>query len=112
MLAHGCALYGRVGTYRDPMLALTLEAAKNGAIVAVVVFAALAIASAWLMKTIAQKVALAVVLGLLAILVWTQRASLDDCAKRVRADRAASVTGEGRDTTCTFLGQDITIKSN
>ena len=94
------------------MLALSLQAARNGAIIAVVVLVALAIASAWLMKSIAQKVALVVVLGLLAVLVWTQRASLDDCAKRVRADRAASVAGDERDTTCTFLGRDITIKSS
>ena len=69
---------------------------------------ALAIASAWLMKSVAQKVAVALVLGLLAVLVWTQRASLDDCANRVKADRAAAPA----DTTCTFLGQDITITSS
>jgi hypothetical protein len=100
-----------VGTYRARMLALTLQAARNGAIIAVVVFVALAIASAWLMKSIAQKVALVVVLGLLAVLVWTQRASLDDCAKRVKANRAAG-TAVGTDTTCTFLGQDINIKTS
>ena len=99
------------GAYRDHMFALSLQAARNGAIIAVIVFVALAIASAWLMKSIAQKVALVLVLGLLAVLVWSQRASLDDCAKRVRSDRAASATGEERDTSCTFLGQDITIKS-
>jgi hypothetical protein len=94
------------------MLALSLQTARNGAIIAVVVFVALAIASAWLMKSIAQKAALVVVLGLLAVLVWSQRASLDDCAKRVKADRAAGATADvGTDTTCTFLGQDITIKS-
>ena len=50
-----------------------------------------------------------VVLGLLAVLVWSQWASLDDCAKRVKADHAAGATGDvGTDTTCTFLGQDIT----
>jgi len=100
-----------VGTYRARMLALSLQAARNGAIIAVVVFVALAIASAWLMKSIAQKVALVVVLGLLAVLVWTQRASLDDCAKRVKSDRAASASGDPRDTTCTFLGQDITVQN-
>jgi membrane protein implicated in regulation of membrane protease activity len=91
------------------MLALTLEAAKNGAIIAVVVLAALAIAAAWLMKSIAQKAALAVVLGLLALLVWTQRASLDDCANRVQDSRAA---GTLTDTTCTFFGRDISIQSS
>jgi membrane protein implicated in regulation of membrane protease activity len=98
-----------VGTYRDPMLALTLEAAKNGAIIAVVVLVALAIAAAWLMKSIAQKVALAVVLGLLAILIWTQRASLDDCANRVEE---AHTAGTLTDTTCTFLGQDISVTTS
>lgn len=91
------------------MLALSLQAARNGAIIAVLVLVALAVASAWLMRSIAQKAALVVVLGLLAVLVWTQRTSLDDCAKRVRTDRAA---GTATDTTCTFLGQDITIKSS
>ena len=81
-----------VGTYRDPMFALTLEAARNGAIIAVVVFVGVAIASAWLMKSIAQKVAVVVVFGLLAVLVWSQWASLDDCAKRVEADHAAGAT--------------------
>jgi hypothetical protein len=94
------------------MLALSLQTARNGAIIAVVVLGAMSIASAWLMKSIAQKVALVLVLGLLAVLVWTQRASLDDCAKRVKADRAAGATADaGTDTTCTFLGRDITITS-
>ena len=107
MLAHDEHSTVEVGAYRDHMFALTLEAARNGAIIAVVVLVALAIASAWLMKSVAQKVAVVVVLGLLAVLVWSQRASLDDCAKRVEADRAADA-----DTTCTFLGQDITITSS
>jgi len=95
------------------MLGLTLEAARNFALIAVLVLVVLAIASAWLMKSIAQKIALVVVLGLLALLVWSQRASLDDCAKRVKADRdAGAVADVGTDTTCTFLGQDITIKSS
>jgi protein-S-isoprenylcysteine O-methyltransferase Ste14 len=90
------------------MFALTLETARNGAIIAIVVFIAVAIASAWLMKSIAQKVAVVLVFGLLALLVWSQWASLDDCAKRVKSDRAAGAT---TDTTCTFLGQDITIST-
>ena len=90
------------------MLAVTLQTARNVAIIAVVVFVAMAIASAWLMKTLAQKAALVVVLGLLAVFVWSQRASLDDCADRVRASRAA---GASTDPTCSFLGQDITIKT-
>ncbi|MGH9133941.1 MAG: hypothetical protein ACRDZZ_08405 [Ilumatobacteraceae bacterium] len=90
------------------MLALSLDTARNAAIIAVVVLIALAIASAWLMKSIAQKAALVIVLGLLAVLIWSQRTSLDDCADRVEASLASGVR---TDTTCTFLGQSITIKS-
>jgi ABC-type transport system involved in cytochrome bd biosynthesis fused ATPase/permease subunit len=90
------------------MPAVTLETARNAAIIAVVVLIAVAVASALLMKSIAQKAAAVVVVGLLALLVWTQRAALDDCADRVQSSLAVGVR---TDTTCTFLGQDVTIKS-
>lgn len=92
------------------MLALTLEQATRFAMVAALVLVALAVVSAWLMKTVTQKVALAVVLGALAVLVWTQRTSLQDCADRVRSDAGASQAGASQlDTTCSFLGRDVTI---
>jgi cobalamin biosynthesis protein CobD/CbiB len=85
------------------MLALTLGQAKTIGILVVIVLIAMAIGSAWLMKTVAQKAVLAAILGLLAILVWTQRASLDDCAERLRAE------GLRGDTTCSFFGRDVQI---
>jgi hypothetical protein len=88
------------------MLALTLDQAKTIATLAVAVLVVGAIGSAWLMKEIMQKVALVVILGLLAVLVWTQRSSLDDCADRVRA------AGFSDDTTCSFFGRDVTISTN
>jgi hypothetical protein len=88
------------------MLALTLGQAKAIAIVIVVVLVAGAVASTWIMKTIAQKAAIAVILGLLAILVWSQRASLDECADKVREG------GVRGDTTCSFFGRDVTISTN
>ena len=87
------------------MLALTLGAAKNIALLVVVVLAVLAIGAAWLMKTIAQKAALAVILGLLAVIVWTQRSSLNECADKVREG------GVQVDTTCSFLGKDVKIST-
>ncbi len=90
--------------YADAMLALTLGQAKTIAIVLVIALVVGAIASAWLMKTVMQKVAMLVIFGLLALLVWTQRTSLDDCADRVRA------AGFSGDTTCTILRRDIQIK--
>lgn len=88
------------------MLALTLGQAKTVAVLIVIVLVALAIGSAWLMKTIAQKAALAVILALLALLVWTQRSSLDECADKVREG------GVQVDTTCSFFGRDVNISTN
>ncbi len=88
------------------MLALTLGQAKTIAFLIVVVLIALAIGSAWLMKEIAQKIALFVILGLLALLVWTQRASLDECADKVREG------GIRGDTTCSFFGRDVQISTD
>ena len=90
------------------MSELTLDEAKTFAAVAVVVLLALAVLSAWLMKELTQKIALVVILGLLALLVWSQRASLQDCADRVRSDVARGVAAT--DSTCRFFGRDVEIK--
>ena len=82
------------------MLALTLSQAKTIAVSVVVALLVLAIASAWFMKKATQKIALVTILGLLAFVVWTQRASLEECSENVRADVTA---------TCSFFGQDVQI---
>jgi hypothetical protein len=86
------------------MLALTLGQARNVALAAAVALVLGAVASAWLMKTMMQKIALVLILGLLAVLVWTQRASLDECADKVREGGVRGV-----DTTCSFFGRDVQI---
>ena len=91
------------------MLALTLGQAKTIAALVVVVLIGLAIASAWIMKEVMQKVALVIILGLLALLVWTQRASLQECSDKVRA-AGVNVNDPDVDTTCSFFGRDIEIK--
>lgn len=93
------------------MLALTLGQAKTIAILVVVVLVGLALASAWLMKEVMQKVAFVVILGLLALLVWTQRSSLQECSEKVRA-AGATINDADADTTCSFFGRDIEIKRN
>ncbi len=92
------------------VFALTLDEAKLIAVVVAVVFVLGAIAALWLMRTIVQKVIAVVVLGALAFAVWSQRASLQDCADKVQAsyERAgADVTID--DTECSFFGFTITI---
>lgn len=91
------------------MLAVTLDQAKSIAAIAVVGLLVLALGSAWIMKTVAQKVALVTILALLAVVVWSQRSSLQECADKVRAEARTQVTSV--DTTCTFFGQDITIST-
>jgi protein-S-isoprenylcysteine O-methyltransferase Ste14 len=90
------------------VFALTLGTARNIALAGVVGFLALGIITALVLRSIAQKVAVAMVFGLLAVLAWSQRASLDDCADRVRDSVAA---GAVTDTTCSFLGRDVTVKA-
>jgi multidrug efflux pump subunit AcrB len=91
------------------MLALTLGQAKTIAVLVVIVLILLAVASAWVMKEVSQKIALVVILGLLALLVWTQRASLQECSEKVKA-AGTSINDPDVDTTCSFLGRDIEIK--
>ena len=88
------------------MFALTLEQAKTMAILIVLALVVMAVGSAWLMKTVTQKVALFAILGLMALLVWSQRASLDECADKVREG------GISVDTTCAFFGRDINISTD
>jgi cellobiose-specific phosphotransferase system component IIC len=97
-------------TYDGDVLALSLEDAKNIAVAVSAVFVAGSVASAWIMKTIVQKVAVAGVLAILAFAVWTQRASLQDCADKVKSAYALDgVNPTLVDTDCSFFGTTITI---
>lgn len=87
---------------------LTLDEATTYAAVAVAVLLGLAVLAAWLMKELTQKVVLVVILGLLAVLVWSQRSSLQECADRVRDEVARG--GAAVDPTCRFFGRDVEIK--
>jgi len=87
---------------------ITLETARNTALLAAGGLALFAIVSAWIVKAIISKLLTIAVLGGLALIVWTQRASLDDCADRVKATLQAGATD---DTTCTFFGRDVTIRA-
>lgn len=88
------------------MIALSLESAKTIAIVVVLVFIALSIASALVIKSIVTKLVVVVLFACLALGVWTQRASLQDCADKAQAKaEALDISG----LTCTFFGTDIEV---
>jgi hypothetical protein len=59
----------------DSVVGISLDAARNVAVVVAVTALVLAVLSAWLMKAIISKLAGAVVLGVIALLAWTQRTS-------------------------------------
>lgn len=92
------------------LVGLTLETAKTVAVAVVVVFVVGAVASAWLVKTIVQKVATVLVLAALAFAVWTQRDAAQECADAVREnylDEAADE--EPENTECSFFGFTVDI---
>ena len=112
------------------MLGLSLDEAKNIALVGATAFAILGIAAIWVMKTIVQKVLVAVLLIMLAFAAWSQRESLQECADQVQAnaahdvadavdaasnsptttpDAGAAAETSISETTCTFFGVDVTI---
>jgi protein-S-isoprenylcysteine O-methyltransferase Ste14 len=87
------------------MLALSLAQAKNIAIVVVVILVVIALLTAKFVASVTKKALLLLVLAAVALGVWTQRQSLQTCADNVR-DRAP-----GTVATCSFFGNDITIKA-
>lgn len=88
------------------MFAISLETARTVAVILASAFGVLAIGSAVLLKSVAQKLAMLAIFGLLAALVWTQRNSLDTCAELLRS----SLTAENSRVVCTFFGQEVTLR--
>ena len=86
------------------MVALSLDSAKTIAIVVVLVFVALSVISALVIKSIVTKLIMVVLMACLALGVWTQRTSLQDCADKAKAG-SLDVSG----LTCTFFGTDIEV---
>jgi hypothetical protein len=88
------------------MLALTVDSAKQLAVAIVVGFVVLTLVSAAAIQKVTTKIVTMVVLIGLALGVWTQRNSLQDCGERVRAKAAA---GDQSSTTCTFIGFEVDV---
>jgi threonine/homoserine/homoserine lactone efflux protein len=85
------------------MFALTLATAKNIAIGIVAGLVVISLITAKVVANVTKKIIVVVVLVGLAVLVWTQRQSLQSCADKVRA-------GSG-EATCSFFGTDVTINA-
>ena len=88
------------------MVALTLDSAKNIALLIALAFMLLAVLSAVVVKKVTTKLLMVLVLAGLGLLVWSQRSSLQACAQKVK-DRGVTV-GQ-TEVTCSFFGTDIKV---
>ena len=88
------------------MFGLSLETAKTAAIAIAGGFVLISILSAWLIKTVVTKVIVIVVMLGLAAAVYSQRASLQDCADREKAKIEA---GDKSGVSCTFFGKTVKV---
>jgi len=88
------------------MVALSLESARNVGIAAAVGLVVLMVLSAWIIKNVTVKLVLIFLMGGLALLVWSQRSSLQECADKVQA---RGIVGDTSEITCSFLGTDVKI---
>ena len=83
------------------MIAITVEFAKNLAIVIIALLVVAMLVVAWVIKKVVGKVIAIVLLGGLALGVWTQRSDLKKCADDVKLNPAG--------VTCHFFGSDIHV---
>ena len=99
---------GRPATVTD-MLAFTTDSVKNlglGAIVGVIVLGVLAVVL--VQKAIARVISLALT-ALLALGLYNQRASINDCVSKVKANAPGVVNGRVQDPTCKFFGVNVKV---
>jgi hypothetical protein len=95
-------------TYRRPVLGLELDTVRNVALLAIAVAVLVVLLGAWLIKAIVGKLVVVGLVGGLAVVVWSQRESVQDCAARVGTTLQA---GAVDDATCTFFGRPVTVPS-
>jgi hypothetical protein len=95
-------------TYLQRVLGLELDTVRNVAILAIAVAAVVVLVGAWLIKALVGKLVVIGLIGGLAVAVWSQRESVQDCADRVGTTLQA---GAIDDATCTFFGRPVTVPS-
>lgn len=88
------------------MFSMTVDSAKDIGIAVAVFLVVIMVLMFLLMKKVTGKLISVIIVGGLALGVWTQRSSLENCANKVKA-RAA--LGDTTDVTCTFMGSDIKV---
>jgi hypothetical protein len=95
-------------TYRRPVLGLELDTVRNVALLAIAAAVVVVLVGVWLVKAIVGKLVVVGLVGGLAVAVWSQRESVQDCADRVGTTLRADTVD---DATCTFFGRPVTVPS-
>ena len=96
--------------YSAAVFAITLEQATTIAVVTTTALVVGAVLSFWVMKSIVQKLLVAVLLAARAFAVWAPRTALHDCADKVEATYArVGTSGTVFDPEGSFFGATITI---
>lgn len=88
------------------MFSMTVDSAKDIGIAVAVFLVVIMVLMFLMMKKVTGKLISVIIVGGLALGVWTQRSSLENCASKVKA-RAA--LGDNTNVTCTFMGSDIKV---
>lgn len=94
---------------RTLLVEINTDLVKNLTLGAVGVFAVLALVVMKVVSSIVSKAILLVLLVALGIAAFTQRASINDCARRIEAVYQAGSPPAGTKAECTFLGRKIKV---
>ncbi len=85
--------------------AVTVDTAKNIALVIAAVIVVAALLTAKFVKSVTIKAITILILGALVLGAWTQRKSAEDCVNKYK-NRPATVVGE---TNCKFFGVEVKL---
>ncbi len=88
------------------MIAMTVDSAESIGVAVAVALVAIMLVMVTLIKKATGKLIAIVIVGGLAIGVWTQRSSLQDCAENAKARGALGATSG---LTCSFMGTDVKV---
>jgi hypothetical protein len=90
--------------------ALDLNQAKNGSLVAIIVCVAVILLVLKFISSLVVRLVMSVVFAVLGVVVYSQRASLVDCAEKITASVSSDASAPVVDgVSCTFFGRDVTI---
>lgn len=92
------------------LFALSTDSAKTFAIVGVVAALVIAVVAALVIKAIVTKMISLAVAALFAFLFYSQRSSIEDCAKRVKDNSLVVQATEA--TECKFFGITVTVPTD